>query len=47
MPSPMPMIGPIRGYEHGPIMTAVELVLSPSEAISIANDEYQYIGTEK
>ena len=36
-PSPMPMMGPMRGdMSMAPMMTAVELVLSPSEAMNIA-----------
>ena len=36
-PRPMPMMGPIRGdMSMAPIMTAVELVFRPSEAMKMA-----------
>ena len=37
-PKPMPMIGPISGeMSIAPIITAVELVFNPSDAMKIAN----------
>ena len=48
MASPMPMIGPIRGeISMAPMMTAVELTLSPSDAMKMAKISTQRLAPLK
>ena len=45
--SPMAMMGPIRGETSiAPMMTAVELTLSPNDAIKMAHDFYDVMHTQ-
>ena len=48
MASPMPMIGPMRGdMSIAPMMTAVELTFSPSEAVKMAKMSTQRLAPLK
>lgn len=46
--SPIPIIGPINGdISMAPIITAVELVLSPKDAMNMATIDYNVNSSER